>query len=287
MVKNLITKAELARRAGVSETATAKAFRGSLNDAVHGKRIDANHPLVVNYMDRTDPRMTNPVSPGLDLRYAEAIAVCNENGRFTVSNIARKLKMGFSRAEKILTMMQAAGMDKPRKVPPPPPPPEIKISKPVATGTVKRNLTKKTAAIENLNALIDQGSMIHEIPKDIKNFAHMTLSELINRFGTDIAFLDWLKATKEIEIINEKRLKNAQTRGELVNRVLIKNGVIEPFDTAFNKLLTDGAKTIARRVSAMTGAGRSVEDCEKFVADQMSSFIKPMKAKISRTLKNA
>jgi len=115
----------------------------------------------------------------------------------------------------------------------------------------------------------------------------MTLRELIQRFGTDGAFVDWLKATKAIEDINEKRLKNAVTRGELVNIKLVKLGVIEHFETMFNKLLTDGAKTIARRITSMHGAGRSVEDCEAFAADQVSSFIKPAKAKIARALRNA
>ena len=126
-----------------------------------------------------------------------------------------------------------------------------------------------------------------EIPTDIKDFADMTLNELIQKFGTDTAFVEWLRATKSIEDINEKRLKNAVTQGELVDRKLIKKGVIEPFDTAFNKLLTDGAKTIARRVSSMANSGRPVVDCEKFVTGQISSFIKPMKAKIARTLRSA
>ena len=91
---------------------------------------------------------------------------------------------------------------------------------------------------------------------------------------------------KTIEEINEKRLKNAATQNELVSRHLIKVGVIEPIETAHIKLLTDGSKTIARRSLAMAGAGRSVEDIERFVSNQITSFIKPIKAKVTRTLKN-
>jgi len=129
--------------------------------------------------------------------------------------------------------------------------------------------------------------VIHDIPEDIRDFADMTLRELIQRFGTDVAFLDWLNATKRIEDINEKRLKNAATQGELVSRTLVKTGIIDPIEGAHLKLLTDGAKTIALRVTAMHSAGLQLPDIENFVSDQISSFIRPMKAKIKRSLKNA
>ena len=162
-----------------------------------------------------------------------------------------------------------------------PPPPVEQKSKPV-TGYTARNRAKK----QDRQPVTDPEDMLHDIPEDIRAFADMSLRDLVDRFGTDVAFVDWLKATKSIEDINEKRLKNAMTRGELVSRHLMKIGVIEPIDEAHIKLLTDGARTIALRVHTMTAAGKSVEDCEKFVADQMTSFIRPIKAKITRTLKN-
>ena len=53
------------------------------------------------------------------------------------------------------------------------------------------------------------------------------------------------------------------------------------------KLLTDGAKTIARRGTAMHDAGRDMLEIEKFVADQITSFIRPVKAKVARALRDA
>lgn len=163
----------------------------------------------------------------------------------------------------------------------PPPPPA-----PVVRGRGAENQNKKNAALANLNNGIENGKTLHEIPDDIKAFADMTLRELIIRFGTDIAFKDWLAATKQIEDINEKRLKNAATKGELVSRDLVKNHIVEPIDAALQKLLTDGAKTMAKRVDAMINAGRSVEDCEQYIQETMTSFIRPMKTKVARTLKN-
>ena len=284
MVKELITRAELARRAIVSAPAVTKACVTILKSATEGKQIDANHPDVRKYIADHTGGTTNEPATGIDERYEEAIQVCRAKQRYTVSHIARSLKIGNARAKKIFAMMQAAGTDKPAPAGPPGATTTTpRVVKPTLAGTDKVKYTKKTAALAN----IESGTVIHEIPEDIKNFADMTLRELIQRFGTDIAFLDWLKAVKEIENINEKRLKNAQTRGELVSIKLVKTGVIEHFEIAFNKLLTDGAKTIARRITAMHGAGKSVEDCEAFVADQVSSFIKPAKAKISRALRNA
>ena len=263
-----------------SGASVTRACATVLKGATVGKKIDANHKDTLKYIDDRVHGTTNEPATGIDELYEAAIAVCRANQRYTQSNISRGLKIGVARAKKIFAMMQAAGTDKPG---PARAPRATTTATPVVRGTNKVNHTKKTAALENIN----NGTVIHEIPDDINKFADMTLRELIQRFGTDIAFLDWLKATKSIEDINEKRLKNAQTRKELVNIKLVKNGVVEHFETMFNKLLTDGAKTIARRVTSMHGAGRSVEDCETFVADQVSSFIKPAKAKIARALRNA
>jgi hypothetical protein len=123
------------------------------------------------------------------------------------------------------------------------------------------------------------------MPQDIREFHDMPLLDVVTMFGTDVAFVDWLKATKVIEDIAEKRLKNAATKGELVSRDLVRVGILDPVQTAHTKLLTDGVKTIATRVVAMHGAKRPQGEIEKFVADQITSFIKPMKARISRTMK--
>ena len=158
-----------------------------------------------------------------------------------------------------------------------PPPPRV------VTGTEAKRLTKKSESMANIN----QGQMIHEVPDDIQAFADMSVREVVQRFGTDVAFLDWLKATKAIEDINEKRLKNAATKGSLVSRELVKLGIIDPIDAAHIKLLTDGAKTITRRVTAMHDSGRNLDEIEKFVKNQMTSFIRPVKAKVKRALGNA
>ena len=271
MVKNLISKAELSRLAGVTAGAVTKAIKKDLHVAMTGKRIDANHPKVVEYIAGHDGVPTESPAPGIDPLYEDVVEWCRLTNRPSISGIQREFKIGYNRAAKIKTVIDATEADKQPATP---------------KATAATSTTKKKEALAKLND-VDTGTVLHKVPDDIKKFADMTLRELIQRFGTDTAFLDWLKATKSIEDINEKRLKNAATRGELVSRHLVKVGVLDHIESAHTKLLTDGKKTIARRVHAMANAGRSVEECESFIDDQISSFLKPMKAKMSRALKNA
>ncbi len=154
-------------------------------------------------------------------------------------------------------------------------PPVIGVNKP--TGHTAKNLSKKAGKYE-------EGSFT--VPEYIGDLADMTLRDLIMQFGTDVRFVDWLKATKEIEMINEKRLKNAESEGVLVSRHLVKVGIIDPLESAHIKLLTDGVKTIARRTVALHESGSDLPEIESFISDQVSSFIKPVKAKVKRALKN-
>ena len=122
---------------------------------------------------------------------------------------------------------------------------------------------------------------------DIRDVLHLTLGQIVERHGTSTQFKAWIDAKKTIVDVQTKVVKLAVLEGTLVSRGIVKVGVIDPIDAAHRKLLTDGAKTIARRVTAMNSGGRPLEDCEDFVKDQISSFIRPMKAKIKRSLKSA
>lgn len=126
-----------------------------------------------------------------------------------------------------------------------------------------------------------------EVPPEIAAFADMTLRELIRRHGTDIRFLDWLKALKEIEIIQEKRLRNAERSGELVSVQLVRDGVIDVFNTAHLRIMGDGAKKIASGVKSKALAGATTQELQDFVADVLASFLNPVKNKVVRTLRNA
>lgn len=278
MVKKLISRAEFARQAGVSGAAVTKACSSILKDAVVGKRLDAAHPSALQYLAEKELGQTTPAAIGLDPLYEPAVKFCLESGFYSIAKLQKEFRIGFDRAKSIIGVMTANGLinKKPETVAIKP---VEKLKKPHVRGSAAAKETKKREAFNEEGIL--------EIPDDIQTFGHMTLFDLIEKFGTDGRFVDWLSATQKIEAINEKRLKNASTEGELVSRKLVRTGVIEPIDACHIRLLTDGAKTIARRSAAMSAAGRPVEDIEKFVAEQITSFIRPVKSKVSRALKNA
>ena len=284
-MQKLLSKSKFAQLAGVNPSTMTRVCCTVLQAAVVGKQIDAAHPDAVEYLKHKNRAKTPPVATGLDSYYEMAVQFCQKTSRYSVTGLQREFRIGYTRAKAIVEVMRVNGLvpvvpDKPGTTPPPP-----EVEKPRGQAVVR--ITKKQEAMAALDPDLGTGDIIHEVPEDIEAFADMTLRELIQRFGTETAFCDWLKATKDIEHINEKRLKNAATKGELVSRHLIKIGVIDPIDSAHIKLLTDGAKTIARRATAMHGAGRPLEDVEEFVKDQITSFIRPIKAKVARALRNA
>lgn len=295
MVKKLVSRAEFARQAGVSAAAVTKACSSVLKETLTGKRIDAAHPAAVNYLETKVRDKTPPPASGLDAIYEEAVAYCKTSGCYSASRLQREFKIGYNRATRIVHTMRANNLipeGKDPLIPGSQQKPETVVIKPgeieAAVEKLKKPHVRGPAAAKETKkreAFSEEG--ILEIPEDIQTFGHMTLFDLIEKFGTDGRFVDWLSATQKIEAINEKRLKNASTEGELVSRKLVRTGIIEPIDACHIKLLTDGAKTIARRSTAMAAAGRPVEDVEKFVAEQITSFIRPVKSKVARALKNA
>jgi hypothetical protein len=273
IVKELVSKSEFARRSNVSAAAVTKACSGLLKNAMVGKKIDVNHPDSVKYRAK---KFNSSRGYIIDPIYEDAVNFCINTNRWSAIALKKEFKIGMKRAKEIMEMITLNNIQRKSETQ------DIKTI-PHNRGQVVKNENKKQSSLNKLGGI---EVLTHEIPDNMEQFADMTLRELIIRFGTDVAFNDWLKAIKTIEDINEKRLKNAQSKGELVNRDLMKVSVIEPINSAHIKLLTDGAKTIARRVVAMTNAGRPLEDCEYFVADQITSFIRPIKAKISRALKD-
>lgn len=276
-MQKLLPKSKFAKLAGVNPSTVTRLSETVLKDAVAGKQIDAAHPAAVAYLENRENAATPPPASGPDPLYDEAVRACNMEGTFTQSFLRRTLRIGSDRAAKIFKIMELNGEIPDKKGPPPEP--ARHEPAPLRGRAVTKEAKKHAPAPAPESTL--------EIPEDIEAFVDFSLRELIEKFGTDARFVDWLKATKEIEMINEKRLKNAQTQGTLVSRELMKVGVIEPIDAAHIKLLTDGAKTIARRATAMHDAGRELDEIENFVKDQITSFIRPVKTKVKRALADA
>jgi hypothetical protein len=281
-MQKLLSKSKFAKLAGVNPSTMTRISKTLLAAAVVGKHIDAAHPDAVQYLADKERAKTPEPATGIDPLYEEAVAACNESGRYSASFIQRALRIGYNRATRIIQVMRVNGLvpEKGKELPAPPPAPSpLVASKPRGQAAVKE-AKKRAPPPEEREGTID-------IPEDIQSFADFTLRELIDKFGTDTRFVDWLSATQKIEAINEKRLKNAQTKGELISRDLVKNGVIDTFNSAHLRLMKDGAKSIAAGVISKHAAGAELSEVEAYVSDILGSFIKPVKGKITRVLKNA
>lgn len=272
MGKKLVSKSQFAQRAGVTAAAVTKQLKGRLAPALDGSRIDLDHPAAQNYIaEKTAPELEEPVQ-GVDPLFTEALENCRGAKRWSASYLRKSMGVGYNRAVRLMAQLSAAGHCPAAPTPAgpsgqsaaPKPPPKPPKTQPANAWTTEEQLI--------------------EVPDDIEGMADMTLRELIEKFGTATRFHDWLKALKEIEAVNEKRIKNAQSRGRLISRSLVETGVIDPFNSAHIRLLTDGAKAITTAVLAKHQAGVEEQEIEKYVTDVVGSFIRPVKNKIERNL---
>jgi hypothetical protein len=297
MDQELITFSEFARRCRVTPSALTKNRGGLLAPAVVDKKIDIRHPAAIRYFnsqtrDTTKPR-DNP-------DYWDVVALLKCDPTLSLKAIADHLLLSRTYIKKFL---YAAKMETDEY-----PPVEIKETEPGAIQdqpTVeideieapakeisRKPLPPKMSYDRGYNRSREQKKISTEtnaveVPEHLEVFADMTLRQLIEKFGTDTRLVDWLNALQKIEAIQEKRLKQAMILGQLVNRDIVKVGIVDPINSAHLRLLTDGSKTITLRALAMKAAGREEKDIQKYVREQISSFIRPVKSKIERVMAGA
>jgi hypothetical protein len=111
------------------------------------------------------------------------------------------------------------------------------------------------------------------LPDDIRELQDMSLRAIIDMFGTSKHMLDFLKAVKDIEAIHKTRLETAEKESKLISRDLVQL-ILDMFDIAFKRLLTDGCRTMARQSFSMVKSGSDADDVERYLNGKVSSFIK-------------
>lgn len=299
MTKKLYSKAKFAELAGVNPSNVTRACKSAIKAAVVGKQIDAAHPDAVAYLEKSrEPHTPTNLGTGVDPLFNEAVEECRHANRWSANFLKERLSIGSTRAKRLFETMVASGV-----VPTDKPPPAPRLSR--GNGVVKERKKRENSRLPQVapasalkNSVFssrpryqppeserDEDDLV-EIPDNIYAFLDWTVRDVVDKFGTDARFVDFLSATQKIEAINEKRLKNAQTKGELVSRVLVKNQVIDTFNSAHLRLLKDGAKSIAAGVVSKHSAGMEITEIEAYVSDILGSFIKPIKNKIDKALKD-
>lgn len=279
MEKNLVSRTQFAKIAGITPSGVTKAALRDLEPAVSGKYIDAAHPAAVAFVEKMARRPTPESAgkvPGIDPLYEKAIEVCREHGKWGQDFLRAHFRIGAERAQRLAALLRATKAKEKALEVPPPPKPEKKT--PHVRGSALLKQKRIEADDEELEEI--------QIPDNILKFADLTLREVIKKYGTAERFVDYLKALKEIQLIAEREIKMAEIKGQLVSRYLVQTQIVEQFEAAHIKLLMDGAKTISVKASALCAAGATTEEIEKMVAEKITDFIRPVKSKIERALKN-
>jgi len=281
----IVTRAEFARMAGVSEAAITKAAGRKLAPAVAEHGINVQHPAAQAYLAQQIPR--EDVAEGIDSRYDDAVALCRVLGRVSVRALEMNLRISRSRCQRLAAVIEAAGVmnvDAPS-------PDVARVAEPIAEPVKNRAKPAPKAravvpprpsappppAFAVDHGLDDAPEDGITPPDDITSLAHLTLQQLVDRFGTASRFEKWLSAVQKIEAIHEKRLSNAETQGGLISKKLVKSAVLDVIDGVFTRLLTDGCQTVATRAHALALAGGDVGEIRDMIEDTMQSFIKPAK----------
>lgn len=288
-MQQLVSKSVFAKQCGVTPAAVTKALRGALQPAIVGNRIDAAHESARNYLaEKTAPRPKEPV-PGVDPLFQNAVDFCQSTGKWNASAVMRGLGIGYARAQRIFGLLVAAGHCVADPVAPSGPtgqaPEPAAVTETASPPRYRERAKKQTAKEQTESESCSQcGHVPLKAPDYLAEFLDWTLRDLLDEHGTSARFYDWLKATKELESVEEKRIKNAQSRGRLVSRELVEVGVIDPFNAAHVRLMTDGAKAITAAVLAKSAAGIAAVEIETYVTDVVGSFIRPVKDKVARNL---
>lgn len=238
----LISRAEFARRAGVSRPAVTKACAGQLKAAKHGKRIDCEHPAARAYLDGKPGRPAQP----------------------TVPTPTPEPSAPTPPAKKTRSAPSA-------------PTPKAKLAAASSTAPTPINLSLPDDAYLSLPRGTDQEIAAYKA----------ALLPIAKRFGGEVAFLNWLKALKEMEVISKTRLDNAERAGHLVSRAHVKTHVIGTIDGSHRLVLTDGVKTAMGRAQSMTRSGHSLEELEAMGREVMSSHLVHVKDKALKALTDA
>ena len=280
-IGRLISRTEFAKLANVSPAAVTNACNNSLELATIGKRIDQDHPSAKLYLEKKTYQQIGSNNVGLDPYYAMAVDFFHQTGNKTNRSFQKQFHIGYERSRSIVATMKANNVfnyeDKTKK----------EAKRDPLTGNDLKASPSKAAAMESKTQEDYDGFLLSGGTEDVDVFINMTLGEIIERYGTVTRFTDWLAAAKRIEEIKTKRLSNAKAEGELINKRLVEVGVIDVFNSALLRLMSDGSKTVANGVISKHLSGVEVPEIESFVTDIIGSFIKPIKSKIERSLRNA
>lgn len=135
-----------------------------------------------------------------------------------------------------------------------------------------------------LQAILDMAENGPPIPDHLISIMDWTVRDVVDKFGTTTAFVDWLKAKQAIVAIEEREIKIAAQRGKLVSRELVEKNVFDVVESSHVNLLRDGCKKMAALTVPKVKAGANETEIEKMLRDTISRHIKAIKSRAARAL---
>lgn len=122
------------------------------------------------------------------------------------------------------------------------------------------------------------------LPSHIREMADKPFIELLNQFGTDMAFYRWVQSYEKLENTTTKAIKNEKDLGLLVDRSLMDRVFMAPVEDCNKKLLADAPGRMARTAASMVKAGNNSSEIEIELRNVISSFLEQMKQAILRNV---
>lgn len=257
MAERYITKTQFAALARVSLASVSKAKW--ILPALVKKRVDLEHPLIKHYIE-----------------YGEVMKPHEKGDPKSTKTNTRK-----SRAKEAALLTPHLTPKKPEK--------RVNKLKPGPKKPTRKVTPKKPKSLPN-NVVqperIDPDSAT-EIPASLEPFLDMTLDTLVQTYGTDIRFCDWLKAVQIIVGIEEKRVKNRKLKGDLISKRFVKDHVLSHIEEAHSRIINDSPQTIAGRAMEAVKAGDTKEQITIIVRKLLATQLRGTKGATHKALKNA
>jgi hypothetical protein len=257
--QHLISRAEMARKLGLSRPAITKACRegGRLANACAGSSINMLHPDAQRWLLERAPELA---LPEIREHQADAATPARATPRRPPPARAPEPEPGLD--EPPAPAPRAAR----RRPAPPPPPVELP---PIAVDDDEPEPPRPIDELER-----ELGT------RGFTNLAELAepLTVLTERYGNAKEFEGWIRGRKALEEARKAQMLRERIEGRLIARTTVVR-MVDHIDTAFRLLLSDAPRAIATRI-----APQDVAATAALIRDVMSQHLVACRTKMDDSL---
>ena len=127
-------------------------------------------------------------------------------------------------------------------------------------------------------------AMAARAPDEIRALFDWTLRQVVERYGSVPSLVNVLKAASLAATIDDKEVRTAQRRGELISRDLVRLHVVGAIDDSLQRLLQDSPQTLAHRARELVESGVGDEELEDTLRELIGAQVRGMKRKAIEAL---